>query len=80
MILAEDGRPLALNWSYTRDELIADGVVHVVGVALGVLGAAALVAAVILDGVAAELRLAVLVYALGLVAMLGASTTARSSR
>jgi hemolysin III len=73
MILAEDGRPLTLRWSYTRAELAADAAVHVVGVAFGLAGAAALVAAVLFDGVEAELRLAVVVYAIGLVAMLGAS-------
>lgn len=73
MILAEDGRPLTLRWRYSRGELLADAVVHVVGVALGLAGAAALVAAVLLDGVEAQLRLAVVVYAVALVAMLGAS-------
>ena len=73
MILAEDGRPSTLKWSYSRAELVADAAVHVVGVALGLAGAAALVAAVWLGGVEASLGLAVVVYALGLVAMLGVS-------
>ena len=73
MILADDGRPLSLKWSYSRGEMIADGVVHVLGVALGLGGALALLAAIVLDGVADGLRPAVVIYALGLVAMLGAS-------
>jgi hemolysin III len=33
-----DGRPLHLRWDYTRTEIIADGVVHALGLALGVAG------------------------------------------
>jgi hemolysin III len=73
MILADDGRPLTLKWSYSRAELVADGVVHVLGVGLGAVGAAALVGAVLFEGVGAGLGLAVMVYAVGLVAMLGVS-------
>lgn len=72
-LFAEDGRPLSLKWSYSRAELVADAVVHVVGVALGLAGAATLVATALKGGVGAGLSLAVVVYALGLVAMLGVS-------
>jgi hemolysin III len=39
-----DGRPLGLRWSYSRDEILADGLVHAAGVALAVLGMIALLA------------------------------------
>ena len=43
MLLADDGRPTGVTWNYTRKEILADGAVHVVGVALGVAGAIAIV-------------------------------------
>lgn len=73
MTLADDGRPLDLRWRYSRGELVADGIVHLVGVALGAAGAVALVLGALLRGVDASSRLAVLVYAAGLMAMLGVS-------
>ncbi|RVU21843.1 PAQR family membrane homeostasis protein TrhA [Methylobacterium oryzihabitans] len=72
-LFAADGRPLSLNWSYTRPELLADGAVHVVGVSLGVVGALVLVASTLLSGLAATETAAVAVYAAGLVAMLSVS-------
>lgn len=42
-MLDADGRPLRLTWSYTRAEIIADGVVHVIGVVLGLAGAITLI-------------------------------------
>ncbi|MDF2602179.1 MAG: Hly-III family protein, partial [Methylobacterium brachiatum] len=44
MSLAEDGRPLTLTWHYTPREIVADGVIHGLGVVLGLSGAVALVA------------------------------------
>ncbi|MCC7347262.1 MAG: hemolysin III family protein, partial [Variibacter sp.] len=38
-VIDKDGRPLHLSWLYDRAETIADGVVHVLGVALAVAGA-----------------------------------------
>jgi hemolysin III len=73
MSLAEDGRPLSLTWHYTPREILADGIVHGVGVAFGVAGAIAL----ILTGVSAHLafgaQAALFVYALALVLMLAVS-------
>ena len=63
-------------------ELLADGIVHALGLALGVAGAATLVALVVLDGNPA-LVAPLCVYAAGLVAMLGCSAAynlLRSSR
>jgi hypothetical protein len=36
---SSDGHPGQINWDYDRAEIIADGVVHVIGVCLGILGA-----------------------------------------
>ena len=68
---APDGRPLSLAWTYTPRELLADGVVHVVGVSLGVIGALALTISAALSRLSPSETVAVAVYAAGLVAMLG---------
>lgn len=62
----------AIGWHYDRAELIADGVVHVVGVVLGLIAVTALIT---LTGVFASASQIVLVsvYAAGLLAMLGLS-------
>lgn len=70
---APDGRPLSLVWTYTPRELWADGVVHVVGVSLGVIGALVLTISAALSTLDASEKVAVGVYAAGLVAMLGTS-------
>lgn len=66
--------PRHLTWNYDRVELIADGVVHVIGVGLGVIGAIALVTAVCasLSATTAEIA-SVSIYSATLVAMLGCS-------
>jgi hemolysin III len=59
-------------WDFDRGEIIADGIVHAIGVALGVLGAVAMIVVAISS--ARGLTVAcVLVYLLGLLAMLGFS-------
>ena len=73
MFLAEDGRPLALTWHYTRHEVLADGAVHLVGVALGILGALALIVTATLTHLGWTERASVLIYAGALVSMLGVS-------
>ncbi len=62
----------AIGWHYDRAELIADGVVHVLGVVLGLIAVTALIT---LTGVFASASQIVLVsvYAAGLLAMLGLS-------
>jgi hemolysin III len=59
-------------WNYDRDEIIADGVIHVIGVCFGLIGAVTLivVASRTTKIVAIE---SVFVYAVGLLAMLGFS-------
>ncbi len=70
---APDGRPLGLVWTYTPREMLADGIVHVVGVSLGVIGAVALTISAVLSKLSPAETVAVGVYAAGLVAMLGTS-------
>ncbi|MFE1601700.1 PAQR family membrane homeostasis protein TrhA [Methylobacterium sp. ID0610] len=70
---ADDGRPPALLWTYTPRELLADGIVHVLGVALAVIGATALIATALLIRLDPSERVSVGIYATGLVAMLSVS-------
>ena len=37
------GWPAGITWNYDRDELIADGIVHSIGVSLGLAGAIVIV-------------------------------------
>ena len=69
---SNDGRPPGLAWNYTGPELWADGAVHVIGIAFGLIGAVLLVAIASAEGRAAEVA-AVSVYAAGLVSMLSIS-------
>lgn len=73
MFLAEDGRPVALTWNYTRQELVADGAVHLAGVALGAAGAAALVVTAALNHLGWIESASLAIYAAALVSMLGVS-------
>jgi predicted membrane channel-forming protein YqfA (hemolysin III family) len=41
---SSDKHPGQINWDYDRAEIIADGIVHVIGVCLGILGAVTIVA------------------------------------
>jgi hemolysin III len=75
MFLAEDGRPAGLTWNYTRQEMLADGVIHLLGVVLGVAGAIAIVILAALGPLGLREQAAVAVYAAGLVSMLGVSAT-----
>jgi hemolysin III len=68
-----DGRPPGLTWNYTKPELWADGLVHVVGFALGLAGAVILVALAATAARGAAEFAAVVVYVAGLVTMLGIS-------
>jgi hemolysin III len=63
-----------IRWDYDRAELIADGVVHVLGAVLGVFAATALV---VLAGIYASTTeiISISVYVVGLLAMLGLSAT-----
>ena len=66
-----DAYPGQINWYYDRAEIIADGVVHVIGVCLGILGAVTIVViAVRRQGTEV---VPILVYVVGLLLMLALS-------
>lgn len=66
-----DGPP-GVRWNYDWHELVADGVVHAIGVGLGLIAAIALVVAACIFATAADIA-AVSVYAAGLMLMLAFS-------
>src|SRR5215218_6639821 len=59
----------AMQWNYDRAELIADGVVHIVGVCFGLVAATALIVLTAVYATAVDIA-AVSVYVAGLLAML----------
>jgi hemolysin III len=63
-----------MHWNYDRAELIADGVVHVVGVCFGLVAATALLVLTAVYASAADIA-AVSIYVAGLLAMLVLSAT-----
>jgi hemolysin III len=64
------GRRTDLCWNYDRAEVVADGIVHAVGISLGLVGAVVLLFATHL---APDALAPVAVYAAGLLAVLGLS-------
>ena len=70
--LQPDGCPVGIDWRYDRAETITDGVVHAVGLGLALIGAIALIVVTFRWSKGFEAASDV-VYALGLVAMLGCS-------
>src|SRR6476469_3673630 len=64
----------AMHWNYDRAELIADGVVHIVGVCFGLVAATALIVLTAVYATAVDIA-AVSIYAAGLLAMLVLSAT-----
>jgi hemolysin III len=71
-MIDSDGRPLHIAWRYDRAELIADAVVHGIGIAFGVIGGATIVALAAVFAGGTRLA-AVSIYAIGLVALLSVS-------
>jgi hemolysin III len=65
-------QPLGITWAYDRAELIADGVIHALGVGLGLVGAIAIVI-LTANSIRAADTLSVMIYTIGLLAMLGFS-------
>lgn len=68
------GAPPGVRWNYDRHELLADGVVHAIGVGLGLIAAVALVVVACMFATAADVA-AVSIYAAGLITMLALSAT-----
>lgn len=64
----------AIRWDYDRAELIADGVIHVLGIAFGVIAASVLITLAAIYAPTAQI-VSVSIYAAGLTAMLGISAT-----
>src|SRR5260221_4199224 len=64
----------AMHWNYDRAELIADGIVHIIGVCFGLVAATALIVLTAVYASAVGVA-AVSVYAAGLLAMLAMSAT-----
>jgi hemolysin III len=66
-----DAYPGQINWDYDRAEIMADGVVHVIGLSLGLIGAVTIVViAVWIERIEVA---PILVYVIGLMAMLALS-------
>jgi hemolysin III len=82
-MMASPAAPIATTLrALTRGELVADGVVHVIGITAGLIGAAILVISAATRGSPLELA-AIITYSGGLLAMLGCSAAyqiLRSSR
>jgi hemolysin III len=66
------GATPSFPWDYDRGEIVADGIVHAIGLALGLAGGGALIAMAAHSGDRARL-VAVAIYLAGLLAMLGFS-------
>ena len=64
----------AMHWNYDRAELIADGVVHIVGLCFGLVAATALIVLTAVYATPADIA-AVSIYVAGLLAMLVLSAT-----
>jgi hemolysin III len=66
------GGPPGVRWNYDRHELVADGVVHAIGVAFGVIAAIVLIVLACTFATVADV-VAVSIYAAGLITMLALS-------
>lgn len=62
----------AFRWNYDRSELIADGVIHALGVSLGLIGAITIIV-IASQATTIVMIVSILIYAVGLLAMLGFS-------
>ena len=71
-MIDENGRPAAAGRDYDRAEVTLDAVVHGVGLVLGIVGTAVLIAFTLRSPAVGDLSVAI-VYATGLLAMLGFS-------
>jgi hemolysin III len=67
-----NSRPAEIIWNYDRAELIADGIVHAIGVSLGLVGAIAIIIVAANSRHASEIS-SIVVYSVGLLSMLGFS-------
>jgi hemolysin III len=72
MMVISNGRPASVTWDYDWVELIADGIVHAIGVSLGVAGAI-VIAIVAANSVHTADMPSIVIYTIGLLSMLGFS-------
>ncbi|MDQ8732708.1 hemolysin III family protein [Bradyrhizobium sp. LHD-71] len=68
------GAPPGVRWNYDRHELLADGIVHAIGVGLGLVAAIVLIVLACHFATVADI-VAVSIYAAGLITMLALSAT-----
>jgi hypothetical protein len=66
------GRPAGFPWNYDRSEIIADGVIHALGICSGLIGSVIIIV-IASHSTKIVTITSVLIYAAGLVAMLGFS-------
>ena len=71
-MVISNGRPASVTWDYDRVELIADGIVHAIGVSLGVAGAIVIVIVAANSAHTTDMS-SIVIYTIGLLSMLGFS-------
>jgi hemolysin III len=72
MMVISNGQPASVTWDYDRVELIADGIVHAIGVSLGVVGAIVIVIVAANSAHTTDMS-SIVIYTIGLLSMLGFS-------
>ena len=72
MMVISNGQPASVTWDYDRVELVADGIVHAIGVSLGVVGAIVIVVVAANSARDADMP-SIVIYTIGLLSMLGFS-------
>jgi hemolysin III len=72
MMFISNGQPASVTWDYDRVELIADSIVHAIGVSLGVAGAIVIVIVTANSARTADMP-SIVIYTIGLLSMLGFS-------
>ena len=71
-MVISNSQPASVTWDYDRVELIADGIVHAIGVSLGVAGAIVIVIGTANSAHTADMP-SIVIYTIGLLSMLGFS-------
>ena len=66
----DSGRPAGFPRNYDRGEIIADGVIHALGICSGLIGAVIIIIVIASHSTKIVTITSVLIYAAGLVAML----------
>src|SRR2546425_10435583 len=69
----DDSRPAGVPWNYDRGEIIADGVIHAIGICFGLIGVVIIIVLGASHSTPTVALASVLIYAIALVAMLGFS-------